>query len=356
MSAGHGGARRARWLLTPLAVIAGCLALAPGAAQAGQGNSTLPTFPITAQVGDADLDASIEIVNRSSPPQDGGPSTICNFGDAGLCAGDEGITLIPSCGENDGAASCTAPDPGVFEVTSTPVGAAGCAGTLFAVTVADAALGKLRFTPQNRISLAPGATCKIDFKIRVLKVPTLDSDPGRPGVQTSQLASSRFVSTLFPARGNGNGETFGTTVNPPPPPPPPPATVNPPPPSATVNPPPPPEGPSGGRLPISARPGTARIVGKSGRGCVTRNFNVTVTGRRIRRVTFFLDGRRIRVLRRPNAGRTFRIRVRPGRLRRGTHRIVAVTTFTAASRTPSRRLRVVFQRCARRASTPRFTG
>ncbi|MGH2944524.1 MAG: hypothetical protein ACRDLN_17315, partial [Solirubrobacteraceae bacterium] len=115
-----------RWLLTPAAVIAGWLVLAPAIAQAGQGNSTTPTFPVAATVGDSALDASIEILNRSTAPQADGTSTICNLGDAGLCAGDEGITVVPSCGQvNQAILACGAADPGVFAIASTPTGAAG---------------------------------------------------------------------------------------------------------------------------------------------------------------------------------------------------------------------------------------
>ena len=204
---------RARLLITSVVVIGG-LALAPAAAHAGQGNSTTPTFPIGATVGDTNLDASIEIFNQSTLPQSGGTSTICNAGDPGLCAGDQGITLVPSCGIVDPTIlSCTGPDPGVFAVTSAPVGAAGsaCAGVVFDVTVVDPATGRLRFTPQGgaHVSLSPGATCAIDFKISVLKVPTLDEDPTSIGVQTKQLASSRLVSTVFPTSGQGTGTSFG---------------------------------------------------------------------------------------------------------------------------------------------------
>ena len=228
------------------------------------------------------------------------------------------------------------------------------------------------FTPKNgvRISLSPGATCTIAFKIMVLKVPTLDIDPATIGIQTKQLASSRLVSTAFTTSGQGTGTSSGTTVNPPPPPPPgrpksPPPCVpppGPPPPGSTVCTPAPLTPSSCTPAPGPAPPGgticapraTARISGKT--GCVTQNFNVTVTGRLVRRVTFTLDGKRIKTLRKPNVGRTYRIAVRPGRLKRGRHRITASTTFTTASGTPARRLHVVFHRCARAASGPQFTG
>ena len=91
-------------------------------------------------------------------------------------------------------------------------------------------------------------------------------------------------------------------------------------------------------------------------GCVYANFNVQVTGRQIRKVVFYLDGRKVRTLLRPNLGTRFALPVRPNTLRRGTHRVLAVTYFTRASGTKYRTLRVVFSRCARAAAAPRFTG
>ncbi len=108
-------------------------------------------------------------------------------------------------------------------------------------------------------------------------------------------------------------------------------------------------------LPDTSVPsGTARVLAPT--GCVTTNFNVTVTGRQIRRVTFYLDGRKLRTLTRANRGTRWVLAVRPNSLRRGSHRILAVTSFTAASGTRSRTLRVVFQRCGRVQAAPRFTG
>ncbi len=118
---------------------------------------------------------------------------------------------------------------------------------------------------------------------------------------------------------------------------------------APAPPPPPPA-----QVVAAVTPGTARISGPS--GCVARPFSVLVTGRKIRRVTFYLDGRRVSSLTRPNSGTRFVLRVRPGSLSRGAHRVLAVTSFTAASGTRQRTLRLVFQRCARQAAAPRFTG
>ena len=91
-------------------------------------------------------------------------------------------------------------------------------------------------------------------------------------------------------------------------------------------------------------------------GCVTTNFNVQVTGRQIRKVDFYLNGKKVRSLTRPNLGTRFALPIRPNSLRRGQHRVLAVTYFTKASGTKMRTLRVVFQRCGRTAAAPRFTG
>ena len=108
-------------------------------------------------------------------------------------------------------------------------------------------------------------------------------------------------------------------------------------------------------LPVSEVPsGTVKAVGPT--GCVTTNFNVQVYGRQIQKVVFYLDGKKIKSLTQPNKGTRFALPVRPNSLRRGTHRVLAVTYFTKASGTKSRTLRVVFQRCGRAAVSPRFTG
>jgi hypothetical protein len=89
---------------------------------------------------------------------------------------------------------------------------------------------------------------------------------------------------------------------------------------------------------------------------VGKNFHVTVTGKHIRKVTFRLDRKVVKTLSRPNARSAFRLPVQTARLTRGTHRVTATTTFTPASGTRARTLRVVFQRCSRSQRSPQFTG
>ncbi len=98
----------------------------------------------------------------------------------------------------------------------------------------------------------------------------------------------------------------------------------------------------------------ARISGAT--GCKGTTFRVNVTGRQITSVVFTRDGKRVATLRKPNRGSAFSISINPRALKFGTHRVVARTTFSAASGTKPRTLRVVFSRCARAAVSPRFTG
>jgi hypothetical protein len=100
--------------------------------------------------------------------------------------------------------------------------------------------------------------------------------------------------------------------------------------------------------------GRAHLAGPS--GCVYKAFNATVRGRQIRRVTFFLDGRRIVIRKAKSGQRTFKARIRPGRLSVGVHRVTARVVFRTASRTRARTLVLSFQHCARLATSPRFTG
>ncbi len=113
----------------------------------------------------------------------------------------------------------------------------------------------------------------------------------------------------------------------------------------------------------STPPGTSVLPGKvvSGRavlrgpgGCVKQAFRARVRGRSIAAVTFFVDGRRVKRITGGSAG--YSLRVRPGRLGVGRHKIVARVEFTAASGTEPRRLPLTFRRCAQGTATPRFTG
>ncbi|MGQ0617971.1 MAG: cell wall-binding repeat-containing protein [Acidimicrobiia bacterium] len=189
-------ARRACLAGAAMLVAATVLVLVPGVAQAGVAASSTVEFPATVTVGQTGLAASIVVENKNTPPDNGTPNIVCNFGDGPPCpAGDPGITLTPSCGQQ-ALFSCppASADAGVFTLSPTATGSpgGGCPNALFSVALIDPVLGTYRFTPQpanSHVALASsGISCRINFAISVAKAPTIDANPGLPGVQTAQLA------------------------------------------------------------------------------------------------------------------------------------------------------------------------
>ncbi len=106
------------------------------------------------------------------------------------------------------------------------------------------------------------------------------------------------------------------------------------------------EGTASGRARLQTRPSGIARLGVRG-PCTRRSFSATVTGRRIQRVVFSLDGRRVR----SDGDSPFTARISTGRS--GTHRVTARVTFLSDSRTSARTLRFGFRRCA---AAVRFTG
>jgi hypothetical protein len=107
-------------------------------------------------------------------------------------------------------------------------------------------------------------------------------------------------------------------------------------------------------LPAEIVSGTARLRGPS--GCVVRAFKARVSGRRIARVTFWLDGRQVKRIVAKRGQKAFALTVDPGKIGFGVHRVRARVVFAAASDTAPRTLRLSFQRCGRQTGTPQFTG
>jgi hypothetical protein len=108
-----------------------------------------------------------------------------------------------------------------------------------------------------------------------------------------------------------------------------------------------------GVLPGDIVSGFARLRGPS--GCVKQAFNATVRGRRIARVTFYVDGEQRKRIVAKRGQRVFRLKVRPGSAV-GVHRVTARVVFKAGSRTKPRTLRLSYRRCAPQVVTPQFTG
>jgi hypothetical protein len=330
----HGRRRNSRWGLAATLATATCFTMAPSVALADPGLTVTPTMPTTA-VGDTGVTGSVTLTNANTAPD-----TTARF---------DFIRLIPSCGGLDANSACNLADPGIFKLSPTAEGALGtaCAGISFAVTpVAGDPYGTVSFVPAASLVLpTPGSVCRIDYTADVVGVPA--------GEQTYQVADARQTSsTKKVARALGTANV-GVHKSPPPPPP-----VTPPPPPPPVTPPPPPPPTVGSTAPqvtgSSSGPGAAKISGPT--GCAGKNFHVTVTGKHIRKVTFRLDRKVVKTLTRPNARSAFRLPVQTARLTRGTHRVTATTTFTSASGTRARTLRVVFQRWLRSPRFPQFPG
>ena len=182
-------------------------------ADAGLGASAAPTFPGVVAIGNTGLPASIQLRNNNSAPNTSDTNVVCNGGDPLPCpAGEPGITLIPSCGMLGIDSVCTPAgvDPGVFQVSPTAIGRVGtaCAGMVFGVQLLDPVFGRLVFTPLTggHVVLAGlGSMCQIDFTFDVLKVATVDQNPGAPGQQTVQVVDNTqyVVGTTITASGRG---------------------------------------------------------------------------------------------------------------------------------------------------------
>jgi LPXTG-motif cell wall-anchored protein len=191
------------------------LGVAPNLASAGLGISSAPIFPTTVTVGDTTLPAAIELTNQNTGNDVNVANTVCNNGDGLPCpVGDPGITLTPSCGALGTFSICTIDDPGVFRISPTATGAAGsaCAGMTFTITLIDATKDLYRVVPDGGAHVTlpvNGSVCRIDFTVDVLKMPTVDQNPGVAGVQTVQVVDSTHVAAnqSASARGTSTGVT-----------------------------------------------------------------------------------------------------------------------------------------------------
>jgi hypothetical protein len=99
--------------------------------------------------------------------------------------------------------------------------------------------------------------------------------------------------------------------------------------------------------------GTARLAGAS--GCQRKAFRVKVSGKQIRKVVFTIDGKRVKKVSASASGTVYSITVHPNSYKAGSHLVTAKVTFTAASNTRSKTMRVRFARCIR-TTAPAFTG
>src|SRR4051812_6436510 len=286
----------------------------------------------------------------------------CSNGTAGDPA-SRSVTVTPAAGET---LTCsftnTKLQPGIEIVKSGP--ATATAGALLTYT--------LDVTDPGDTAFAAADVAVTDAKCKA--APALQSsngdatpdvlDPGDRWTYTCQVqtaAGQTSVVNVADARGTDeNGkvvtdeDTFTTTLTQPQPPsnPQPPVI---PPVTPTVT--PQATAPAQQVAGVTARAprGTAALRGP--RACPrTASVAATVTGRQIRRVTFFVRGKRVKTLTEADRNGRWTLKVRTSSLRRGANAVVARVQFSAASGTKTRSLRITVTRCAARAVQPQFTG
>lgn len=115
------------------------------------------------------------------------------------------------------------------------------------------------------------------------------------------------------------------------------------------------QNPIAGPAQNSAMPaGSVLLSGPS--GPVSGPFTVSVTGREILSVTFYVDGRRRATVHARPGRRKFTLKINPRHQSHRVHRVTARVTFTPASRTPPTTRRVTYRRPPLTPRPPRFTG
>jgi hypothetical protein len=107
--------------------------------------------------------------------------------------------------------------------------------------------------------------------------------------------------------------------------------------------------------PARVRPGSAKLSGPS--GCPrTSAVAASVSGRRIVKVTFYVDGKKVKTLTEPNRKGRWVLPMNVKRFAFGTHRVRVVVKFAKSSQTKAKTLRLSFNRCRPAAVRPQFTG
>jgi hypothetical protein len=145
--------------------------------------------------------------------------------------------------------------------------------------------------------------------------------------------------------------TRKSTPTPPPPPQEPPTTTPPvQPPAQAVSP-----TPQVRVSPARVRPGSAKLRGPS--GCPTTSaVAATVSGRRIVKVTFYVDGKKVKTLTKANRNGAWVLPMNVKRFAFGTHRVRVTVSFARSSQTKAKTLRLSFSRCHSAVVKPQFTG
>lgn len=222
----RGPCRRRRKAPALIGAISICAALfgSASSAWAGVGFSLVPTVPQEVQVGQTGVQSSLIITNASAN----------GFGETGYTQDSmriDSITVVPSCGSVAFGADCpvAAHDPGVLvpnPLTGTGAAGSACAGRTFTIAkIVGDPQGKYTVTINGApLVLGPSSgsaatnECIVEYLADVVKLPTIDSEPGNAGLQTGQkgfvsgtdVGGSNVAANLNKT-GGGVG-TAGTTV------------------------------------------------------------------------------------------------------------------------------------------------
>jgi hypothetical protein len=107
--------------------------------------------------------------------------------------------------------------------------------------------------------------------------------------------------------------------------------------------------------PARVRPGSAKLRGPS--GCPTTSaVAATVSGRRIVKVTFYVDGKKVKTLTKANRNGRWVLPMNVKRFAFGAHRVRVTVQFAKSSQTKTKTLRLSFNRCHSAVVKPQFTG
>jgi hypothetical protein len=107
--------------------------------------------------------------------------------------------------------------------------------------------------------------------------------------------------------------------------------------------------------PARVRPGSVKLRGPS--GCPTTSaVAAAVSGRRIVKVTFYVDGKKVKTLSEPNRDGRWVLPMNVKRFAFGTHRVRVTVQFARSSQTKAKTLRLSFSRCHSAVVKPQFTG
>ena len=106
-------------------------------------------------------------------------------------------------------------------------------------------------------------------------------------------------------------------------------------------------------VPAPTPPATAKLNGPT--SCASNAFKVRVSGQNIISVKFYVDNKVVKTLKKPNSGTQFTLAISPSKYGKGVHHVKTVITFSAATKTKPRTLRLTFQRCPPHVK-PFFTG